>query len=177
MRKSLAALGLLFVLGLLGLSFANKPPATLPPTIDFVGFLPPDDEGKGETRRASFTVTNSSPRAIAVGIFHVDVFTNGGWQIHSNYISGALIKSSPSPQMPLLLDPGSSETLIVDCPKGRRWRIGAIYSSQNSGIPAVFGRIRSAYQFRDQGVLWRPRFRSFARSGSFQSEAIPAGPE
>ena len=177
MRKCLAALGLLFVTGLLGLYFATKPPATLPPTIHFVEFLPPDDEGNGETRRASFTVTNSSPRTIVVGVFQVDVFTNGGWQIHSNYISGALIKSSPSPQMPLFMDPGASETLIVDCPERGRWRIGALYSSQNSGIPAVFGRIRGAYRLRDRGVLWRPRFRSFARSGSFRSDAVPAGPE
>lgn len=177
MRKSLAALGLLFVLGLLGLSFANKPPATLPPTIDFVGFLPPDDEGNGETRRASFTVTNSCPRAISVARFQVDLFTNGGWEMHSKFVSGVLSKSSPNPKTHLFLEPGARETLIVDCPEGRRWRIGAIYSSENFGILAGVARIRLAYRIRDWDVLQNPTFRSFGGSTTLQSEAVPAGPE
>lgn len=175
MRKSLAALGLVFSLGLAGLFLAHKPWATLPPTVNFVGFLPPDDWGKLETRKAAFTVTNWSPRCIAVGRFQVETFTNGVWQMHSNYVAGALIKSIESPNLPLLLDSGASETLVVDCPEGRRCRIRALYSSQNSGIRSVFARIRVAYRVRDWGVLRSTNFQYFVGPASFESDAIPEG--
>lgn len=169
----------MFFLGMVGLYFVHKPRATLPVTVNFVEFLPGDDKGNGETRRAVFKLTNSTPWCIAVPRFQVEVFTNGGWQIHSNYLAGALIKPRQWPNMHLLLDPGESETLVVDCPKSGGWRIGASYLSEESGIQAVFARIQAVRQrpARDWGVLWRPGFRSFNISGSIHSDAIPEGPE
>ena len=177
MRKLFAALGLVAFVGLLGLFFFEERPATLPPTLNFVEFLPPDGWENRGTRRAAFAVTNSSPRSIAVVNLQVDVFTNGIWQAHSNYVAGVVAKANPSQNTVVFLDSGSSETVVVDCPAGRRCRLGVIYSSQSSGIQALFARIRFAYLHRDWEILRNPSFRSFTRRISLQSEAVPEGHE
>jgi hypothetical protein len=181
MRKSLAALGLVFFLVFFGLYFAQQPRATLPPTVVFVGFLPPDDWRNWESRnrKAVFKMTNSTLRCICASTFTVEVFTNGGWQMHSFFRAGTLIKSSPTPHWPLFLEPGASETLALDAPEGRHWRLATSYTSENFGIRALLARIRAVRQDqnRDWGVLWRKRFRSFEGLVPVQSDAIPAGPE
>lgn len=170
----------MFFLGMLGLYFVQKPKASLPPTVNFIGLLPPDDWRNWESPnwKAVFKMTNSTPRCICVGAFQVEVFTDSSWHLQSFLPAGTLVKSSPSPHWPLFLEPGASETLVVDSPEARRWRLAASYSSENSGIRALVARIRAVRQEkqRDWGVLWRKRFRSFDGVVSVQSDAMEAEP-
>lgn len=77
--------------------------------------------------------------------------------------------------MPLILEPGTSEALVVDCPEGYRWKIGGVYSSEHSGIRDVIGRIQLAYREKDLRLLGATNSRSFSVSGFLQSDAIPEG--